>query len=180
MNLCPPSVAVSTHTAAPNAVAFQSPTMPNARMSLCPQSVYYFSFPPRPLRTASSRFPAPPIRTMSAAIGVEFDTFAGSLPRLTSLHMTWVPGFHQMTPRATPTTAVFLKLYASLGSMIANCLYWGIEPTAYPPTVWRCRRCSSRHPILACFRPPTPRCGIGMSCGLHRRRSVHVSLLDWR
>ena len=40
-----------------NAIAFQSPVMPNARMSLCTQSVYSFSFPPRPLRTAHSRFP---------------------------------------------------------------------------------------------------------------------------
>ena len=31
--------------------------MPNARMSLCTQSVHSFSFPPRPLRTAPSRFP---------------------------------------------------------------------------------------------------------------------------
>ena len=43
------------------------------------------------------------------AIGVEFGTFAGSLPRLTSLHMASVPGFHQMPPRATPSTAVFPK-----------------------------------------------------------------------
>ena len=35
----------------------QSPVMPNARMSLCTQSVHSFSFPPRPLRTAPSRFP---------------------------------------------------------------------------------------------------------------------------
>ena len=40
---------------------------------------------------------------------VEFDTFAGSLLRLSSLHTTAVPGFHQMTPRATPTIAVFPK-----------------------------------------------------------------------
>ena len=57
MNLHPPSVTVPTHTSASNAVAFQSPAMPNARMSLCMQSVYSFSFPPRPLRTAPSRFP---------------------------------------------------------------------------------------------------------------------------
>ena len=57
MNLRPPSVNVSTHTSAFNAVAFQSPAMPNARMSLCTQSVYSFSIPPRPLRTAPSRFP---------------------------------------------------------------------------------------------------------------------------
>ena len=35
---------------------FSIPVMPNARMSLCTQSVHSFSFPPRPLRTASSRF----------------------------------------------------------------------------------------------------------------------------
>ena len=47
MNLRPPSVAVSTHTLALNAVSFQSPAMPNARMSLCTQSVHSFFFPPR-------------------------------------------------------------------------------------------------------------------------------------
>ena len=57
MNLRPPSATVSTHTSASNAVAFQSPIMPNARMSLCTQSVHSFSSPPRPLRTAPSRFP---------------------------------------------------------------------------------------------------------------------------
>ena len=57
INLRPPSVTVSTHTSAFKAVAFQSPAMPNVRMSLCTQSVHYFSFPPRPLRTAPSRFP---------------------------------------------------------------------------------------------------------------------------
>ena len=57
MNLRPPSVTVSTHTSAFKAVAFQSPAMPNARMSLWMQSVHSFSFPPRPLRTAPSRFP---------------------------------------------------------------------------------------------------------------------------
>ena len=57
MNLCPPSVTVSAHTSAFNAVAFQSPVMPNARMSLWTQSIHSFSFPPRPLRTAPSRFP---------------------------------------------------------------------------------------------------------------------------
>ena len=58
MNLRPPSVTVSTHTSAFKAVAFQSPAMPNARMSLWTQSVHSFSFPPRPLRTAPSRFPS--------------------------------------------------------------------------------------------------------------------------
>ena len=53
----PTLLTVSTHTSAFNAVAFQSPTMPNARMSLWTQSVHSFSFPPRPLRTAPSRFP---------------------------------------------------------------------------------------------------------------------------
>ena len=57
MNLRPPSVTASTQTSAFNAIAFQSPVMPNARMSLCTQSVHSFSFPPRPLRTAPSRFP---------------------------------------------------------------------------------------------------------------------------
>ena len=33
----------------------RSPVMPNARMSLCTQSVHSFSYPPRPLRTAPSR-----------------------------------------------------------------------------------------------------------------------------
>ena len=57
MNLRPPSVTVSSHTSAFDAVAFQSPDMPNAHMLLCQQSVHSFSFPPRPLRTAASRFP---------------------------------------------------------------------------------------------------------------------------
>ena len=45
------------HTAASNAFAFQSPSTPNARMSLCTQSVYSVSFPPRPLCIAPSRLP---------------------------------------------------------------------------------------------------------------------------
>ena len=57
MNLRPLFVTASTHTAAFNAIAFQPPVMPNARMSLCTQSVHSFSFPPRSLRTAPSRFP---------------------------------------------------------------------------------------------------------------------------
>ena len=57
MNLCLPSVTVSTRTSAFNAVAFQSPAMRNARMLLCTQSVHSFSFPPRSLRSAPSRFP---------------------------------------------------------------------------------------------------------------------------
>ena len=57
INLRPPSVTVSTHTSAFKAVAFQSPAMLNVRMTLCTQSVHSFSFPPRPLRTAPSRFP---------------------------------------------------------------------------------------------------------------------------
>ena len=57
INLRPPSVTASTQTSAFNAIAFQSPVMPNARISLCTQSVHFFSFPPRPLRTAPSRFP---------------------------------------------------------------------------------------------------------------------------
>ena len=57
MNLRTPSVTVSIHTSAFNAVVFQSSAMPNARISLCMQSVHSFSFPPRPLRTAHSRFP---------------------------------------------------------------------------------------------------------------------------
>ena len=48
INLGQPSVTVSTHTSASNAVAFQSPAMPNARMSLCTQSLHFFSFPPYP------------------------------------------------------------------------------------------------------------------------------------
>ena len=57
MNLRPPSVTASTQTSAFPAIVSQSPVMPNARMSLCTQLVHYFSFPPRPLRTAPSRFP---------------------------------------------------------------------------------------------------------------------------
>ena len=43
MNLRPPSAIVSSHTSASNAVAFQSPAVPNARMSLCTQSVLHSS-----------------------------------------------------------------------------------------------------------------------------------------
>ena len=57
MNLCPPPVTGSTHTAASSAAIFQFPSMPNARISLCTQPVHSFSFPPRPLRTAPSRSP---------------------------------------------------------------------------------------------------------------------------
>ena len=57
MNLRPPFVTVSTQTSAFTAIVSQSPVMLNARMSLCTQSVHSFSFPPRPLRTAPSRFP---------------------------------------------------------------------------------------------------------------------------
>ena len=56
MNLRPPSVTASTQISALNAIVFQSPVMPNARMSLCTQSVHSFCFPPCPLRTAPSRF----------------------------------------------------------------------------------------------------------------------------
>ena len=56
INLRPPSVTVSTHTSAFKAVAFQSPAMPNVRMSLCTQSVHSFSFPPRPLRDDASYY----------------------------------------------------------------------------------------------------------------------------
>ena len=73
MNLRPPSLAISTHTSALNAIAFQCPAMPNPRMSLFTQSVHSFSFPPRPFRTAPSRFPnttrfgsRPPLVRMSA------------------------------------------------------------------------------------------------------------------
>ena len=45
MNLRLPSVTVSTltHTSSFNAVAFQPPAVPNARMQLCTQSVYHTS-----------------------------------------------------------------------------------------------------------------------------------------
>ena len=46
MNLRPPSVTASTQTSAFTAIVSQSPVMPNARMSLCTQSVHSFSFPP--------------------------------------------------------------------------------------------------------------------------------------
>ena len=48
MNLRPPFVTASTQTSAFTAIVSQSPVMPNARMSLCTQSVHSFSFPPRP------------------------------------------------------------------------------------------------------------------------------------
>ena len=75
VNLCPPSVTVSNHTSASNVVAFKSLAVPNVRMSLCMQSVHSFSFPPRPLRNAPSRFPntirfgsRPPLIRMSATV----------------------------------------------------------------------------------------------------------------
>ena len=42
MNLRPPSVTVSTHISPSNAVAFQSPAMPNPWASLCTKSVHSF------------------------------------------------------------------------------------------------------------------------------------------
>ena len=56
-DLRPPSVTVSIYASASNAIVFQSLAMRNAWVSLCTQSVPSFSFPPYPLRTASSRFP---------------------------------------------------------------------------------------------------------------------------
>ena len=57
INLRPPSVTILTHTSAFNAIAFQSPVLPNAQMSIWTQSVHCsFSFQPRHLRTAPSRF----------------------------------------------------------------------------------------------------------------------------
>ena len=73
MNLRPPFVTVSTRTSALNAAVFHYSVMPNARMSLCTQSVHSFSFPPGPFRTAPSRFPntirfgsRPPLIRMNA------------------------------------------------------------------------------------------------------------------
>ena len=48
----------------------RSPVMPNARMSLCTQSVHSFSYSPRPLRTAPSRthyYCNPELRVLSSA-----------------------------------------------------------------------------------------------------------------
>ena len=56
IGLRPPSVTVSTHTFASNAVAFQPPAMSNAQSTLCTQSIYSFSLPPHSLRTAPSTF----------------------------------------------------------------------------------------------------------------------------
>ena len=77
MNLRPPSVTASTLTSASNTVTFQPPVMPNAWISLCTQSVHFFYFPPRPLRTAPSRFPNtirfgshPPLIRMSAPVNM--------------------------------------------------------------------------------------------------------------
>ena len=69
---------------------------------------------------------------MLCVIGVKFDIFAGSLHRLASLYVTGVPGFHHISPRATPIAAVFPKSYVFLGGTITSCLSWGIDPTAYP------------------------------------------------
>ena len=57
INLRPASVTASASISASIAVAFQSPDMSNTRTSLCTQPVLSFSFPPRPLHTAPSRFP---------------------------------------------------------------------------------------------------------------------------
>ena len=51
MNLRPPAVTASTHISAFNAIASQSPVMPNARMSLCTQSVHSLS-PSHPVLSA--------------------------------------------------------------------------------------------------------------------------------
>ena len=56
INLHPPFVTFATQASASNAVAFQPPVIPNARTPLCMQSTHSFSFLPRPLRTAPSRF----------------------------------------------------------------------------------------------------------------------------
>ena len=55
--LGPPSVTASTQTSAFNAIVFQSPVMPNARMSLLYTVGPLFLLPTRPLRTVPSRFP---------------------------------------------------------------------------------------------------------------------------
>ena len=60
------------------------------------------------------------LSAIMCTIEVKFDTFAGSLPRLTSLYLTGVPGFHHITPRATPTTVVFSNSYASSCSIITT------------------------------------------------------------
>ena len=60
------------------------------------------------------------LSAIMCAIEVKFDTIAGLLPRLTSLYVTGVPGFHRITPRATPTSAVSLKTYATLCSIITT------------------------------------------------------------
>ena len=116
---------------------------------------------------------------MICVIGVKFDIFAGSLHRLASLYVTGVPGFHHITPRATPTTAVFPKSYVSLGSTVTTCLSWGIDPTAYPPDALLTHPSVEMLLLLKCCRRPSPYPrAIGLSCGSHLRRSVHVSLLD--
>ena len=106
MNLRPPSATVSTHTSATNAVAFQSCTMPNAQMSLCTQSVHSFSFPPRPLRTAPSRFPnkrfalAAARRSFGGASSPTKKVFSRSQRRLNAL----TPGYFKDTfVRSHPT-----------------------------------------------------------------------------
>ena len=45
INMRPPSVTVLNHTFASNAVTLQCLPMPNARMSLCTQSVHYYPSP---------------------------------------------------------------------------------------------------------------------------------------
>ena len=57
MILRPPSATVSTHISAFDAVAFQSPFMPNARMSLCTQSVHFLLPTPSSPHCALLRFP---------------------------------------------------------------------------------------------------------------------------
>ena len=55
----PPSVTVSVHSSAINAIALHSLAMPNARMSLCTQSVHYFSFPPLKVSEHDSLWQSP-------------------------------------------------------------------------------------------------------------------------
>ena len=97
INLCPPSVMVSTHTSASNAVAFQSSAVPTARTSTCTQSFHYFSFLPRPLRTAPSRFQNTILFGSCTALIRMSDPAAQKRPRAQHWLNALTPGFLKVT-----------------------------------------------------------------------------------
>ena len=116
-------------TAAPssNAVAFESPGMPNARTPLYTHLVHSSSFPPRPLRTAPSRYPnktrfgnRPPLIWMSvpAHNGV-------LVPNVVSMLL------HRVISRARLYEVIrwsgLLRRAPPMRSKIRWCTAWGLE-----------------------------------------------------